>query len=382
MVNQNNDDDRPTTEMEKVLRELRDDSRTLTDLIEDMNWPKLRTAVHERQEELKEVNVRHGYGWTILHFLCAVPPVPNDIFEMVVELYPEATKIRGKKWGQTPLHVLCRLSQRSIRKVQILLKHMDPEDLLLVTHIGSSALHCACNSHAWIPVHQELIKANPKIVLQKTYEYKHTAVVALWQSHLQTIQGHMQVARILRGYKVKETKNHFIKFWDKIILMAVTAFKLSPNYSPDMEANIEQYALHGLQFLRAPLKVQQVAIKLHPEWLSVADSEGNYPLHNVVIRRPFRLKDVHLIKDLVAAYPEAASKRNAKGEEPIFIALQGRMAWDEGVAALVEAQPEILSSIDDKTCLYPFLLAASLDGNVAVETTYQLLCANPHVAKV
>eukprot|EP00526_Cylindrotheca_closterium_P018268 CAMPEP_0113614734 /NCGR_PEP_ID=MMETSP0017_2-20120614/7327_1 /TAXON_ID=2856 /ORGANISM="Cylindrotheca closterium" /LENGTH=366 /DNA_ID=CAMNT_0000523927 /DNA_START=76 /DNA_END=1176 /DNA_ORIENTATION=- /assembly_acc=CAM_ASM_000147 len=366
--------------MDKVLKEKQqEDARTLTDLIEDMNWPKLRTAVHERPEELKEVNELYGYGWTILHFLCAVPPVPDDIFQSVVELYPEATRLRGKKWGQTPLHVLCRNSQKSVRKVQIILKHMEPEDLLIGTNVGSTALHCACASHAWIPVLEELIQANPKIVLAKTYD-QHTALVALFQAHLQTIPGHLQLVRILKGEKVEE--NHFTKFWEKVLLMATTAFKLSPNYSPDIEADFENYGLHGLQFLRAPLQLQQVAIKLHPEWVSVADSEGNYPLHNAVIRKPIRIKDVKLIRDLATAYPEAASKRNTKGEEPIFIALRERMAWDAGIEALVKAQPEILSSIDSETGLYPFLLAASLDGKVALETTYQLLCANPHLAKI
>ncbi|KAL3944207.1 MAG: hypothetical protein SGBAC_001704 [Bacillariaceae sp.] len=364
--------------MGKASQELQHDTRTLTDLIEVMDWPKLRTAVHERPEEVKEVHELHGYGWTILHFLCAVPPVPDDIFQSVVDLYPEATTVRGKRWGQTPLHVLCRNSQKSVRKVKILLKHMEPEDLLIGSVVGSSALHCACTSHAWIPVLHELIQANPKIVLTKTYE-QDTALVALFESHLRTIQGHLQIVRILEGETVEE--NHFTKFWEKVLLMAITAFKLSPTYSPEMESDIEKYGLHGLQFLRAPLQLQQVAIKLHPEWVSVSDSEGNYPLHNVVIRRPFRIKDVHLMRDLAIAYPEAASKRNAKGDEPIFIALRERMVWDAGVEALVKAQPEILSSTDRETGLYPFLLAASLDGKVAVETTYQLLCANPHLAK-
>lgn len=366
--------------MERVLKELRHDARTLTDLIEDMNWPRLRTAVHERQDELKVVNGLHGYGWTILHFLCAVPPVPDDIFESVVELYPEATRIRGTKWGQIPLHVLCRNSQKSVHKVKILLKHMAPDDLLIKTHIGSSALHCACASHAWIHVLKELIQANPEIVLVETDEYKHTALVALWQSHLLTIQGHLQIARILKGVTVEE--NHFTKFWEKVILMATTAFKLSPYYNPEMNRNIERYALHGLQYLKAPLKIQQVAIKLHPEWVSVMDTAGNYPLHNVVLRAPFRSKFLHLITDLVAAYPGAASKCNGSGEQPIFIALREQIGWNEGIEALVKAQPDILSSIDQKTRLYPFLLAASLDGTHAVETSYQLLCTNPHLVKL
>ena len=156
------------------------------------------------------------------------------------------------------------------------------------------------------------------------------------------------VARILKGERVDE--GHFKRFWEKVVLMATTAFRLSPTYTREMEDDIERYTFHGLQFLRAPLKLQQVAIQQHPEWVSVADDEGNYPLHNVVIRRPFRIHDVQLIKALVSAYPEAASKRNARGDSPIFIALRERMARDAGVEALVNAQPDILSSMDREDC--------------------------------
>jgi hypothetical protein len=59
-----------------------------------------------------------------------------------------------------------------------------------------------------------LIDTNPKLVLARTQEYKHTALTALFQSHLQTIQGHMQIARILKGEDVQT--NHFKIFWEKV----------------------------------------------------------------------------------------------------------------------------------------------------------------------
>eukprot|EP00980_Cylindrotheca_fusiformis_P004693 scaffold993_cov110-Cylindrotheca_fusiformis.AAC.3 len=361
-----------------VLAERHDSSEPLIALIKDEKWATLRTEVHKRREELKEVDQR--LGWTILHHLCDTPPVPADVFQDVVKLYPEATKVQGKSWGQTPLHILCRKSQKSLGKVEILLQYMAPEDLLIQNRFGGTALHSACASHAWIPVLRALIKANPSIVMARTPEYSHTALIALWQSHLQTIPGAMQVARILEGDEVCE--NHFRKFWEKVVLLATEAYKLSPAYDPNTDpTEVEKYTLHGLQYLRAPLKVHKVAIQLHPEWAAYPDSDGNYPLHHIVIQRPFRIKDIELITGLTEAYPEAASKRNKKGETPIFIALRERMSWNGGVGALVRAQPDILSTRDRETGLYPFLLAASLAGKVAVENTYELLAANPHLVK-
>jgi len=370
------------------LFELRNEARlktqkSLFELIEDSNWPGLRTALKERPEEIKELDRIRGS--TVLHKLCSLPPTPHDIFKEVVELYPQATKIQERKYGLTPLHTLCYYSQRSTSKVKIVIDKMEPQDLLIRNFFGGTPLHSACSSHAWIPVIELLVQANPNIVLARTHEYKHTALTALFHCHLQAIQGHMQVARILQGEQVEE--NHFAKFWKKVVFLATEAFKLShPDFVADMKPeDVENYALHGLMSLLAPgsadLNLYKVGIKQNSEWAKYADPSGNYPLHNIIIRRPFRVKDIELIEMLCQCYPEAASKKNNEGRSPIDIALRERMAWDQGVGALVKAQPEILSSQDLETGLFPFLLAASLTGKVAVETTYQLLSANPHLVQ-
>jgi hypothetical protein len=57
------------------------------------------------------------------------------------------------------------------------------------------------------------------------------------------------------------------------------------------------------------------------------------------------------------------------------------MVWEEGLADLVEANVDVLQSLDTKTGMYPFMLAATLDGRVAVNTTYQLLIKKPFLVK-
>ena len=57
------------------------------------------------------------------------------------------------------------------------------------------------------------------------------------------------------------------------------------------------------------------------------------------------------------------------------------MAWEEGLGDLVRANTEILGRNDSETKLYPFLLAASLGGRVAVNTSFQLLCERPDLLK-
>ena len=122
-----------------------------------------------------------------------------------------------------------------------------------------------------------------------------------------------------------------------------------------------------------------MALKLNPSFASMADADGNFPLHHVVIRRPFRVKDLEIITKLLEAYPSAAGMRNRDGMTPVFIALKDRMGWEEGLGEIVKAKTDILSTKDLDTGLYPFLLAASVGGRVSVNSCYNLLIMKPHL---
>ncbi|KAL3917422.1 MAG: hypothetical protein SGARI_007717, partial [Bacillariaceae sp.] len=128
---------------------------------------------------------------------------------------------------------------------------------------------------------------------------------------------HMQIARILKGDTVEE--GHFDRFWKKCTFLAMHSFKLSSACPTELatlddiddeeaETSLYKYVLHGLLDLKAPRNMLKTAVKVHPEWARQADADGNYPLHHVIMRRPFRVKDVELIQELLQAYPEAATK--------------------------------------------------------------------------
>jgi hypothetical protein len=147
------------------------------------------------------------------------------------------------------------------------------------------------------------------------------------------------------------------------------------------EGELHNFVLHGLLDLRGSFNMIKTAIKVHQDWARHSDADGNYPLHLVVQRRPFHVKDIDVIRELIQAYPEAAGKRNQNGDLPIHIAIRDRMVWEEGLEEIVKANSDVLSVPDNQTNLYPFLLAGTSGGHVAVNTTYQLLLANPHLVK-
>ncbi|KAG7353655.1 ankyrin repeat domain protein [Nitzschia inconspicua] len=364
-----------------------EEQQSIEALIEAGEWDTVTTFFQSHPEEIRG-KINPSDGSTILHAICFISSSPDSLIELVVDTWPEAVTIQENRFGATPLHLLCWSSQRSRRKVEILLERMQPKDLLIRNRImGSTALHSACGNNAELPVLQAIVKKYPPVLLAKTFDQHSTALNAVWSSHLQTIPGHMQIARILKGDTVEEL--HFDRFWKKCTFLAMQSFKLSsacPKELPDnnddtQDSALYNYVLHGLLDLKGPLNMIKTAIKINPDWARHADADGNYPLHLIVQRRPFRVKDVELIRELLQAYPEAVEKRNSDDDLPIQIAIRERMVWEEGLGEIANTNTEILGILDNHTKLYPFLLAASLGGRVAVNTTYQLLLAKPHLIK-
>ena len=253
--------------------------------------------------------------------------------------------------------------------------------------LGSTVLHSACGSHADLSVIKAIVEKHPPVLKAKTFD-QHTALHALWHSHLQSIPMHMQIARILKGDHSRDDEEPgklFTRFMDKVNFLAIECFKLSSACPTPLEEPREEivskYILHGLLDMRAPLNAILLSLKLHPESASYPDTKGNFPLHYAVSRRPFRVKYTKLLRELLKAYPEAAGTRNAAGDAPIHIAIRERMAWEDGFSEVVAKDCDVLGLCDRQTGLYPFLLCASLGGNVAVNNAFCLLTAKPDLVR-
>lgn len=349
-------------------------------LIQEGNWDTVREYYASHPEDIK--GCVDSNGATVLHAICYLASAPVSLLESIADTWPEALTVQENRFGATPLHVLCWSSQKSVQKVKVLLDRMDPTDLMIKNRVlGSTALHSACgNGASDLDIIKAIVRKHPPVVLAKTFDQKHTAVNALWHAHLQSIQGHLQVARILEGDDVND--DHFERFWAKCTYLAIESFKQSSGCPSGLGENeLPNYVLHGLMDLKAPLNCMKMAIKINPSWASYADVDGNYPLHHVVIRRPFRVKDVELIRFLLLAYPTAAAMANNAGDAPIHIAIRNRMMWEEGLGDIVHADVDVLGVPDAQSGLYPFLLSATLSGRVAVNTTYHLLLAKPYLVK-
>jgi len=390
--------------------------KPLNELIKDGEWDVVQEWYESHPEEIIGHIDPSNYGSTILHAVCVIQSVPVSLIDFVITCWPDAVTVQENKFGATPLHLLCWISQgrsaTTTKKVNLLLDRMKPEDLMIRNNRslgGWTVLHSACGSNADISVIQALVRKYPAVLFAKTFGQRNTAMHALWHSHIQSIPGHMQIARILNieasGSDVvtatTTTDSHFKRFWNKVEFLAIESFRIiisSSSPSPNGDNNnkiknneellLSNYVLHGMFELRSPLNAIKVALKLNPKLASYPDMDGNYPLHHAVIRRPFRVKDKDLIEELLTADPTVAAKRNNAGDAPVHIAIRDRMVWEEGLCKLVNAggsdgdgDGDVLGFPDPQTGLYPFLQCASVGGHVCVNNTFCLLIAKPDLVK-
>mmetsp|Transcript_14130 Transcript_14130/g.32888 ORF Transcript_14130/g.32888 Transcript_14130/m.32888 type:complete len:377 (+) Transcript_14130:103-1233(+) len=361
--------------------------KSVPELIRDGQWDVVKEYYKAHPEKIKG-HVDPTNGSTILHAVCAIASTPVDVIEMVADAWPEALMIQENRYGATLLHLMCWTVQTHSKRFEALLKrYRKPEDVLLRNKLlGSTVLHSACGGHADLSVIKVIVQKYPPVLLAKSNN-QHTVFHALWHSHLQSIPAHMNIARILRGHEVDVNDKLFSKFLDKMNFLAVETFRLSPlcpNPKETREEINSKYIMHGLLDLNAPLDAILVALKLRPELASVADKDGNYPLHHAVARRPFRIKYTTLLRELCLAHPEATVRRNSKGEAPVHTAIRERMAWDDGLGELLAREycDAQLALFDPETGLYPFLLCASLGGKVAVNNVFCMLVAKPDLVRL
>ena len=382
-------------------------SRSLmSELIEQEEWDRAMEVCLTHPEQMADIDPVSGA--TVLHRLCTKPNAPIPLVEAVLEAYPEALRIQETLYRATPLHLLSWTSQRSTAKFVVLLRFTHPDDMIhFRNRFGGTVFHSVCGSQASLEVIQLLVHHNPQLVMARTHDSNETALTALWQSHLQSIPGHLQIAALLKHRTRKRrqaaaapeeeeeedarppTSDHFDRFWEKVTFLAQMAYQVQQQQQQSLtmssssstrHLDLSGTELHGLFVLRAPIHAIKVAILRHPEWARVPDGEGNVPLHVVLLRRPFRLKDVEIIELLLDAYPEGVAQTNHVGDTALVLALRDRMDWKDGLESLVRANPDLLATIvDSSTGLPPFLLAASVGGRVAVNTVYHLLCHRPDV---
>lgn len=344
------------------------------DYISNNNWDSVQ-ALCESNPKVAAV-IDPVSGQTPLHVVCSIGSATPAVIAAVVAAAPENTKVVDKVYGDTPLHIACRNSQKTASKVEILLEHCSPEDILRRNVIGGTCLHSACGHNAVFAVFQLLIHKNPAVLKVSTFDAI-PPIRGLFFSYTQSIPGVLAIGKLLKGVTLTNA-GHFERFWAKASFLAVEYFKLTNAYcASDMTPLSSKYVAHGLIHSNAPLNLLKVALTRDPGCAEVVDRNGNTPLHLLVERRPYRLKELDAIRCTLKAFPQAAGVANHDGSPPLILAIRNKIPYENAIGDILRADMTVVSRRDAETELFPFQLAASVGGPEALNTTFQLLTALP-----
>ena len=335
-------------------------------------------------------------GRSPLHMVCSIGSATADVIAALAMAAPEMVTKSDKVYQDTALHIVCRNSQKTAAKVEIILQHCSSEDILRRNVIGGTCLHSACGHNAILEVLHLIVEKNPALLKVSTFDGI-PPMRGLFFSYTQSIPGVLAVGKMLKGREVNE--GHFDRFWNKASFMALEYYKLTTACPASVKENNkdnnnndnnsgeyiattgrtleDDYVAHGLIHSNAPLNLLKIAYKRDAACARTVDKDGNTPLHLMVERRPYRLKESEAIEATLEAFPEAAGMPNHAGHPPLMLAIRNKIPFENGVGAIFRADMTIVSRRDAETGLFPFQLSATVGGPEAFNTTFQLLSALP-----
>lgn len=378
-------------------------SRTLLRLVEDHQWFEALQQIIAHPHETQQVGMQ---GRTPLHIACD-HDAPPALVQALLSTWPVGAERVGTS-HMNPLHITCSSPHASVDIVRILLAGC--RDSRMITGArdvdGDTPLHAACRCAAPMDVLVTLLQANPITVTWKDYEGLNP-LMRLWVRYFVLVGEHI-ISNIKHPSDVKED---LIEAWEKSLLLLQVMGAMENRGGG--EQNLAPFrAVHTASAVDCPRCVVRIAMVLFPQELLMRDECNRLPIHIAAASPVYcvhdlrgegftmydafpdddpqqraarprmesqsKYKEPSVIDILLSGDPAAASQRDPHGQLPLHIAIMRGKTLDEGVQALVNASPDALTTPDNQTNLYPFMLAASIGrGRGDCSTIYALLRAAP-----
>eukprot|EP00571_Detonula_confervacea_P008588 CAMPEP_0172317676 /NCGR_PEP_ID=MMETSP1058-20130122/32387_1 /TAXON_ID=83371 /ORGANISM="Detonula confervacea, Strain CCMP 353" /LENGTH=717 /DNA_ID=CAMNT_0013032293 /DNA_START=50 /DNA_END=2203 /DNA_ORIENTATION=- len=383
-------------------------SRTLLRLVEDHHWVAAlqRITTHPRETEVVGIQ-----GRTPLHVACD-HDAPPPLVQALLSAWPEGAERVGTS-HMNPLHITCSSPHASVDVVRVLLAGC--RDSLMITGAkdvdGDTPLHAACRCAAPMDVLVTLLQANPITVTWKDYEGLNP-FMRLWVRYFVLVGEHI----ISNIKQPRDLTGDLVEAWQKslLLLQVMSAMETrGGGYNSDQQQAAPFHTVHAASSVDCPRCVVRIARVLFPQELLRRDGQNRLPIHIAAAAPVYAVHDLRgegftiddafddgppeqrasrpkknqnkykepsVIDILLDGEPSAASERDPHGQLPLHAAIMRGKTLDEGVQALVEAYPDALTTPENETNLYPFMLAASVGrrrGDCA--TIYALLRAAPEL---
>jgi len=387
-------------------------SQKLLRFVEDHHWVAALQRITTHPRETQQVGIQ---GRTPLHVACD-HDAPAPLVQAILSAWPEGAERVGTS-HMNPLHITCSSPHASVDVVRVLLSGC-PDPLMISGAKdvdGDTPLHAACRCAAPMDVLVTLLQANPITVTWKDYEGLNP-LMRLWVRYF-VLVGEQIISNIKHP---NDLNSDLVEAWQKslLLLQVMSAMQQRGNSSAtaDNEQKQQQVApfrtVHSASSVDCPRCVVRIAMVLFPHELLNRDEKNRLPIHIAAAapvyavhdlrgegftiddallddedpesraarskKKESKYKEPSVIDILLGGAPAAASERDNHGQLPLHVAIMRGKTLDEGVHALVEAHPDALTTPDNQTNLYPFMLAASVGrGRGHCSTIYALLRAAP-----
>ena len=323
---------------------------SILDLAKIRNWNSviLRSQTHPDEALMS----RGKLSENVLHWAC-FHGCPLNVIDALIVADP-AGVVATDQFRQTPMHVLCSKFNHST--------------------LGNDI----------VEILQSMIRANSSVIDMCDLQ-GNTPFESLWMSYYlggSNRQSHdigsdseartiLDAANVMMCTTFQQTQQKWSLLHDIIS---------NESFSNSMRCSFVNFAIH-----------------FDPALARKCNSENRYPLHAAVSfchtkdsgneRLPRCFKRRHQfakgcgidISKLVQAYPEAAAVRDRRsGRFPLFVAIENKRTWNNGIKSIVSAAPEVLFEKDLKMNMYAFQAAAvGLESDTT--TIYKLLRECPSI---
>ena len=316
-------------------------------------------------------------GRTPLHYSCdSMPPsspdrLCPDAVRAVVTSYPDALFVRETDEGMTPLHLACQDGARNARVIEALLGALPTGALLRAISVE--------NRNLCLPIH------------------------LFFPPFAMTISSYLCRIGSARGSEVRNKASrpeNDLELRERLMLetcIRVMNLFLRDAQHSDLSCNSNKFQiLHACCFAgwkHCPNIFLRLALRLYPPQLLERDRDGNLPLHlacghNLIpdlgdsTSRPWRREvagftPVSFVPLIAEACPASLRLPDGRGRFPLHIAAESGLPWIEpwerqgfewgrnsgkmcagALQILFKAYPQLATTRDVKTGLYPFMLAA------------------------
>jgi len=338
---------------------------------------------------------------TALHEICGVGSAPYQTVVKILQVRTN-TCLAQNKYGDTPLHVSARNSQKSLGRTKLILE-CHPEALKIRNNAGHTPLDTALVSCASFPVIKLLVEKEPTLLLMRSDDNGGlTPLQLLWSSFQNNLVGALALKSYLSG-REDRMRSVLEKFWRKAKFCTMMSYRLGLDEKDahtniitddDNNDNDRHLLCHAIlaqtsKLLHQPLKI---ALMENHELAMQKDLAGNTPLHIVT-----KTKDYKSIEVILNLCPSSARIKDGDGRLALHIALVGlKDEKDDGVnrnTCTSTRSSKIVTrvlktNVDASGCpdpdplndtygLFPFMIAATYHN---LQLTYDMLLERPLAA--